>query len=105
MNELTQRESKTKKKGARHINGGYRLRKKDPNRPAQKLMNELSDYKSFDSKDMRDEISKAGRCKTSGKMIKAIKHLKLGREMLENMIQKLEHKDKMKALEYFKNIF
>ena len=87
------------------IRGRYHLKNKDPNRPAQKYLNELSAMKSTDSRDIRDEISKAMRCKKTGNMERAIKHLKLSKEILNYTIKQLSQKDKMKAFRYFKDVF
>jgi hypothetical protein len=125
---MSEVKSKTKQKGTKHKEGyhlvehrtfdakeesgedinrrePYATRNLDPNRPAQKLLNVIANHKSFDSKDIKDEISKAMRCKTTGNMEKAIERLKLGREILEYAIKTLTQEDKMKAVQYFKTVF
>lgn len=103
-----QQENKTNSnvtKGANTRTKPSKVRAYDDKSNAQKRLNEINSYKSTDSKDIRDEIGKAIKCKKSNKMLKSIKHLKITKDMLENAIKKLEQKDKIEAMEYFINIF
>jgi hypothetical protein len=128
LNSEPKVKSKTKQKGTKHKEGyhvlqhrtfdaketseektdsreAYGSRQLDPNRPAQKLLNVIANHKSFDSKDIKDEISKAIRCKTTGNMEKAVERLKLARDILEYAIKALTQEDKMEAVQYFKTVF
>ncbi len=106
--ESTQ-ESKTKR---RVRNGGYHLKPDKYVKPENteeknklSLQNSLLVMKSFDSKDVRDELRKASNCKKNDDLEKAIKHLQLALNTLNYAKKMLKQKDRLKAFEYFKNVF